>query len=192
MREIKAGGRLRCEHWYNSPSHQANPHIHQQQIVWATTFQSGLPQPLSSQIANASQLIQLFSSFHNASLDRWENVWRLKSAIQSLPSRTFLKCLLVRFRTRRAVHSQTLPRIFRFECVLGKDGHMAIPWTSRKKCQDEGTVCNKFPTFSLSEDYNYAHIQYFPDPFWSHNYMRQRLLCFCNRKQSCWACALSQ
>ena len=30
--------------------HQANPHIHQQHIVWATTFRSGLPQLLSSQM----------------------------------------------------------------------------------------------------------------------------------------------
>ena len=29
--------------------HQANPHVHQQHIVWGTTFRSGLPQPLSSQ-----------------------------------------------------------------------------------------------------------------------------------------------
>ena len=27
---------------------QANPHVHQQHNVWATTFRSGLPQPLSS------------------------------------------------------------------------------------------------------------------------------------------------
>ena len=31
-------------------NHQANPHIHQQHIVWATTFRSALPQPSSSQI----------------------------------------------------------------------------------------------------------------------------------------------
>ena len=30
-------------------NHRANPHVHQQHIVWATTFRSGLPQPLSSQ-----------------------------------------------------------------------------------------------------------------------------------------------
>ena len=31
-----------------SKGHQASPHVHQQHIVWATTFQSGYPQPLSS------------------------------------------------------------------------------------------------------------------------------------------------
>ena len=30
-------------------NHQANPHVRQQHIVLATTFRSGLPQPLSSQ-----------------------------------------------------------------------------------------------------------------------------------------------
>ena len=30
--------------------HQANPRVHQQHVVLATTFRSGLPQPLSSQI----------------------------------------------------------------------------------------------------------------------------------------------
>ena len=30
---------------------QANPHVHEQHVVLATTFRSGLPQPLSSQIA---------------------------------------------------------------------------------------------------------------------------------------------
>ena len=36
----------------------ANPHIHQQHIVWATTFRSGLPQPLSTQMQNL-KLLQL-------------------------------------------------------------------------------------------------------------------------------------
>ena len=41
----------RCQWMFHNLSwnHQANPHIHQQHIVWATTFRSGLPQPLSSQ-----------------------------------------------------------------------------------------------------------------------------------------------
>ena len=34
----------------SSFNHQANPHILQQRIVWATTCRSGLPQPLSSQM----------------------------------------------------------------------------------------------------------------------------------------------
>ena len=33
-----------------TPFHQANPRVHQQHVVLATTFRSGLPQPLSSQI----------------------------------------------------------------------------------------------------------------------------------------------
>ena len=32
-------------------NHQANPHVHQQYNVWATTFRSGMSQPLSSQMA---------------------------------------------------------------------------------------------------------------------------------------------
>ena len=32
-------------------NHQAKPHVHQQHIVLATTFRSGLPQPLSNQMA---------------------------------------------------------------------------------------------------------------------------------------------
>ena len=35
----------------NRKSHQANPYVHQQHIVWATTFRYGLPQPLSTQMA---------------------------------------------------------------------------------------------------------------------------------------------
>ena len=38
-----------------SELHQANWHVHQHHIVWKTTFRSGLPQPLSSQKAGATQ-----------------------------------------------------------------------------------------------------------------------------------------
>ena len=41
--------------------HQANPHIHRQHIFWATTFLSGLPQPLSSQMAYDFTVHWLFS-----------------------------------------------------------------------------------------------------------------------------------
>ena len=44
---------MRLLQWWfllGNHNHQANPHVHQQHIVWATTFRSGLPQPLSSQI----------------------------------------------------------------------------------------------------------------------------------------------
>ena len=37
-------------HSENKMNHQANPHVHQQHVVLAATFRSGLPQPLSSQI----------------------------------------------------------------------------------------------------------------------------------------------
>ena len=40
------------QRWFllGNHNHQANPHVHQQHIVWATTFRSGLPQPLSSHV----------------------------------------------------------------------------------------------------------------------------------------------
>ena len=40
---------LRC---WKGLHYQANPHVHQQHVFWATTFRSGLPQPLSRQMAS--------------------------------------------------------------------------------------------------------------------------------------------
>ena len=46
------GGSNGCEKltFASSRVHQANPHAHQHHAVWTTTFRSGLPRPLSSQL----------------------------------------------------------------------------------------------------------------------------------------------
>ena len=53
LQEFLQQQRAMFQWWFllGNHNHQANPHVHQQHIVLATTFWSGLPQPLSSQMA---------------------------------------------------------------------------------------------------------------------------------------------
>ena len=50
MTEMQLSAKMRV-HFF----HQANPHIHQQLFDWATTFRSGLPQPLIKAGGNPDQ-----------------------------------------------------------------------------------------------------------------------------------------
>ena len=56
------------------PFHQANPHIHRQHIDWATAFRSGLPQPLSSQIARRERKPTIINSYFSLLPELMENL----------------------------------------------------------------------------------------------------------------------
>ena len=63
-------------------SHEANPQVHQQHIVWAMMFRSGLPQPLSSQTAKREQKPTNIELLFFASRTNW-NIYVVRRGVDA-------------------------------------------------------------------------------------------------------------